>query len=69
MRHLLPIAMASATILMVGCNKADDKNADAKPDVVDIAPQRTQLQQAKDLEKKMQQDAEDQRKIIEVQSK
>jgi len=50
------------------CNKTEDKTADAKP-AFDLVPQREQLQKAKDLEKKMQQDAEEQRKVIEIQTK
>ncbi len=50
------------------CNKAADKPADAQP-VIDLVPQREQLQKAKDLEKQMQIDAENQRKVIELQTK
>lgn len=50
------------------CNKAADKPADAPP-VIDLVPQREQLQKAKDLEKQMQIDAENQRKVIELQTK
>jgi hypothetical protein len=49
------------------CKKAEDKPNDALP-IIDIAPQRAQLQTAKELEKKMQQDAENQRKVIELQT-
>ena len=77
MRHIIfTFAVFSALSgALSGCNKtadkADDKinNAatDQKP-AFDLAPQREQLQKAKDLEKKMQQDAEDQRKIIQLQT-
>lgn len=59
------IVVAALTVL-AACNKTEQKE-DPKP-AFDIAPQRAQLQQAKDLEKKMAQDAEEQRKVIEAQT-
>ncbi len=49
------------------CKKAD-KQIEEKP-LENVIPGQEQLQQAKGLEKKMQQDAEERRKVIEIQSK
>ena len=69
MRHLLFITLLTTLLCGVtGCKKSDDKDPRA-PAVVDLVPQREQLQKAKDLEKQIQQDAEDQRKVIELQTK
>ena len=54
-------------LILAACNKTDDKTS--TPPVVDIAPQRAELQKAKDLEKQLQIDAENQRKVIQVQTK
>jgi len=68
MRNLLYLTILSTVMLgLAACSKADDKKAEEKP-AFDIAPQREQLQKAKDLEKKMQQDAEEQRRVIELQT-
>jgi len=53
---------------LAACHKPDDKKVEDKP-AFDLVPQREQLQKAKDLEKKMQQDAEEQRRVIELQTK
>jgi len=69
MRHLSVIAILFVLFFNVsGCKKADDKDPRAAP-AIDLVPQREQLQKAKDLEKKIQQDAEEQRKVIELQTK
>lgn len=54
---------------LIACKKPDDSVDKPIEDksAFDIAPQRAQLQKAKELEKKMQQDAASQRKIIEYQ--
>ncbi len=66
MRTPVQFAMIIATLaILAACDKTEQK--DVKP-AFDIAPQRAQLQQAKDLEKKMAQDAEEQRKVIEAQT-
>ena len=64
MRLILAIAIM---LTLAACSKSEDKNT-TQP-VIDLAPQRAQLQKAKDLEKQMQVDAENQRKVIEVQTK
>ena len=66
-RLFFTLAALSALFGLTGCNKPADQAADQKP-AFDLAPQREQLQKAKDLEKKMQQDAEEQRKVIELQT-
>jgi len=69
MRHLFIVTILSALLFdLSACKKADDKDPRAAP-VIDLVPQREQLQKAKDLEKKIQQDAEEQRKVIELQTK
>lgn len=60
--------LTSLTGSLSGCSKTENKTEE-KPVFVIAGPQREQLQKAKELEKKMQQDAEDQRKVIELQSK
>jgi len=49
------------------CKKTGDKPVEEKP-AFDIAPQRAQLQQANELEKKVQQDVENKRKTVELQN-
>lgn len=69
MRRILLITIFFTVVCGIfACNKiAENKQAGEKP-AVDIAPQRAQLQKAKELERKIQQDAEDQRKVIELQT-
>lgn len=64
MRSILLIALC---LTLSACKKADDQQLGDQP-IIDIAPQRAELQKAKELEKKMQQDAEDQRKAFELQT-
>ena len=61
------ILATTVLLILAACSKSEDKNT-TQP-VIDIAPQRAQLQKAKDLEKQMQVDAENQRKVIEVQTR
>lgn len=51
------------------CSKTDDKPAETKPAYDILSTQHEELQKAKDVEKQLQQQAEQQRKIIEVQTK
>ena len=69
MRGIVYLAALSTVFsALIACNKPDDKKVEQKP-AFDLVPQREQLQKAKDLEKKMQQDAEEQRRVIELQTK
>ncbi len=69
MRSIIYLFIVTAVLSgLAACNKPDDKKIDEKP-AFDLVPQREQLQKAKDLEKKMQQDAEEQRRVIELQTK
>jgi hypothetical protein len=69
MRNFVIISFLLTSIIgLSACNKPEDKPVEVQP-AFDLVPQREQLQKAKDLEKKMQQDAEDQRKVIELQTK
>jgi hypothetical protein len=67
-----PILQTSALLLLAvnltACGKTDKKQVDEKPAFQIAGPQREQLQKAKELEKQMQQDAENQRKVIELQT-
>ncbi|PRC91676.1 hypothetical protein [Solimicrobium silvestre] len=68
MRHILIFSLLLTLVCgLSACGKTDNKAVEEKP-AFDIAPQRAQLQKAKDLEKKMQEDAENQRKVIELQT-
>ena len=69
MRHilLLPVLLLIA-VSVTACGKTDKKQPDEKPLLEIAEPQREQLQKAKDLEKQMQLDAENQRKVIELQT-
>ena len=68
MRSLLLLPLFTSAIFgLTGCDNKDDKTVEAKP-AFDLVPQREQLQKAKDLEKKMQEDAEERRKVIEAQT-
>ncbi len=55
-------------LLLCSCDHSDSKPAEPTPAFKLAEPQRDALQKAKDLEAKMQQDAEDQRKVIELQT-
>jgi hypothetical protein len=79
MRHLSAIT-ASATLVtfaalfavsvgVTGCSKTEEKPADVKPAYDILSTQKEELQKAKDVEKQMQIQAEEQRKVIEVQTK
>ena len=59
----------ATTILLIlsACNKVEDNPS--TPPVANIAPQPAELQKAKALEKQTQIDAENQRKVIQVQTK
>ena len=63
---IIPV-LAGLTLGLVGCSSKDEKAVEEKP-AFDLVPQRAQLQQAKDLEKKMQDEAEERRKVIELQT-
>jgi hypothetical protein len=52
-----------------GCNKPEEKPAEAKPAYDILSTQKEELQKAKDVEKQQQIQAEEQRKVIEVQTK
>jgi hypothetical protein len=68
MRPLFILTISFAVVCgLSACKKAEDKSNEDQP-IIDIAPQRAQLQTAKELEKKMQQDALNQRKAIELQT-
>jgi len=69
MRSLVYLLTVPALLWgLAACHKPDDNKVEEKP-AFDLVPQREQLQKAKDLEKKMQQDAEEQRRVIELQTK
>lgn len=72
MRHfVLLISLIAATLcLTAGCSKTEEKPTETKPADV-LSTQKEELQKAKDLEKQiqMQMRAEEQRKVIEVQTR
>jgi len=51
------------------CNKTEEKPADAKPAYDVFSTQKEELQRARDVQKTVDQQAEEQRKVIEVQTK
>lgn len=64
--HSLAV-LAAALMVLAACSKTDKKAEDPKPEF-DLVPQRAQLQKAKDVEKVLQQQAEEERKVIEAQT-
>lgn len=68
---ILFLSCLSYLSCLSACKKAEEnpngKASEALP-IIDIAPQRAQLQKAKELEKKMQQDEQHQRQAIELQT-
>ena len=69
MRQILFISVLISLVSgLTACGKTEKKQVEEKPLFEIAGPQREQLQKAKDLEKQMQQDAENQRKVIELQS-
>lgn len=60
-------SLALVLLTLTACNKQEAKKVDDKPQVVIAGPEREALQKAKELEKQMQIDAENRRKVIEVQ--
>ncbi len=64
--YLIPVVF-SLSLGLTACSHKDEKPVEEKP-AFDLVPQRAQLQQAKDLEKKLQDEAEERRKVIELQT-
>ena len=65
--------LLTSTLLLLAfglsaCGKTDKKQEEEKPAFVIAEPARDTLQKSKELEKQMQIDAENQRKVIEAQT-
>ncbi len=69
MRHLSILISLFAVLGLTACSKTDDKPAETKPPYDILSTQHEELQKAKDVEKQLQQQAEEQRKVIEVQTR
>ena len=69
MRQLIIFTSLLAIVGLTACSKTDDKPADTKPAYDILSTQHEELQKAKDVERQVQQQAEEQRKVIEVQTK
>lgn len=70
MRTVLVIAsLFTLACTLSACNKPADKPVEAKPAYDVFSTQKEELQKARDVQKTVDQQAEEQRKVIEVQTK